>query len=72
MQSFTLEDLAQPQSIIVKLHNCNLDAKERAMILRVLLDAGELLAWRDGLTITVKPSYCSLDPVLPQGEFEWK
>ena len=42
------------------------------MILRVLLDAAEPLAWRDGLTINVKPSYCSLDPVLPQGDFEWR
>lgn len=72
MNSFTLADMNQLQAIIAKLHSSDLDVHERARILRVLLDAAEPLAYRDGLTITVKPSYCSLDPVLPQGEFEWK
>ena len=72
MQKFTLEDMSQLQTIIAKLHGSDLDSKERALILRVLLDAAKPLAWRDGLTITVKPSYYTLDPVLPQGEFEWK
>ncbi len=72
MKSFTLADMNQLQAIIAKLHSSDLDVHERAQILRVLLDAAEPLAYRDGLTITVKPSYCSLDPVLPQGEFEWK